>query len=168
MISGSLALRRGIWSSAGASVMPGRVGSDGVTARERRPGRGGASDVVEMVDAFDDLRGRLGRSSGALGALFAFNFILAEGRESRIFEICSSRGMDGETGDFCCLVGEAGIVGREVSKEARSWSEMMLEFDREPSPLRFFIARLSGGGLVLCRLARTEGDSSPASNSSSD
>jgi hypothetical protein len=45
----------------------------------------------------------------------------------------------------------------------------MVEDGRAPSVRRFFIARLSGGFEVeRCKLARTDGDSSPISSSSSE
>ena len=96
--------------------MPGLEESEGVAARLRIPGLG-ASDVVEMVDAFDDLRARLGLISGAPGVELDFSLILA-GKDSRILLICSSSGIDGDTGDLS-FVGEAGIVGSDVSR-ARS------------------------------------------------
>lgn len=125
--------------------MPGRVESEGVAARLRITGRG-ASDVVEMVDAFDDFRARLGLISGALGVELDFSLIRA-GRDSRILLICSSKGIDGEMGDFT-FIGEAGMVDSDVSR-ATSWSGKGFDEALDASLLcllrLFFTARLRGG-----------------------
>jgi hypothetical protein len=99
------------------------------------------------MDEVDDLRARcLGFISDGVVEL-GFSFMRA-GRESSILLICSSRAIDGEAGNFA-LVGEAGIVGRDVSRPARPWSEKRFEEPREESILclerLFFMAEFKGG-----------------------
>ena len=92
---------------------------EGVTARLRAPAADGldadgASEVVEIVEAFEDLRLCLGLISAAFGVVLDLSLMRAVGSDSSMLLICSSRGMEGDTGDLT-FVGDAGMVSRVES-----------------------------------------------------
>lgn len=144
--------------------MVGLVESEGVAARLRIPDRG-ASEAVDTTDEVEDLRLCLDLTSGAVGVEPDLSLI-RPGSVCRILLICSSSGIDGETGDLTTFVGEAGIVGNFVSR-LRSLSGPEFDIVKDSSlvrlPRRFFIAKFKGGLDMWFMLARTEGDSSPGS-----
>lgn len=156
MISGSWApIRRGK-SSAGARVMVGLVDREGVGARLLIAPGFADSEVTDDVEV---LRLCFGLISAADGDGPDLKRICA-GMESKIELICSSRGTDGERGDFI-FDGDEGIVGKDVSTARPSLSEKGLEGARPSSTLvllrRFFMAKFRGGfdnWAVLVLLAR--------------